>query len=300
MKLEPAFKRRTFCLVLFVLAGAATAQAPKPISPHEKAARDLYRLLGGPDLTRSRTEALVRAMHESRGPEDEDVLRAWCEKVFAAEGLEAETVKLYMRSFSEAELRELVAFGKTPVGQRALSRLPEIVMQAAEIGVRRAEESGPELEAMLEEARREREKQKPLNDDAAQKRTVADIRNTGTAMFSWLTDQLGAAAAGQSQTDMTQIRTDLRQYSPISAQELAELLVPQYIQSVPETDGWGHPYEYYLNVADPLQKQVMSIRSPGKDGRFSADDYTTGPFTPSNYDEDIVWSDGFFVRWPQK
>jgi hypothetical protein len=300
MKLEPAFKRRIFCMVLFVLAGAATAQAPKPISLHEKAARDLYRLLGGPDLARSRTEALVRAMHESRGPEDEDAFRAWCEKVFAAEDLEAETVKLYMRSFSEPELRELVAFGKTPVGQRALSRLPEIVMQAAEIGVRRAEDSAPELEAMLDEARKKQEKQRPLNDDAAQKRTVADIRNTGTAMFSWLTDQLGAAAAGQSQTDMTQTRTDLRQYSQISAQELAKLLVPQYIQSVPETDGWGNPYEYYLNVTDPTARQVMSIRSPGKDGRFSGDDYTVGSFTPSNYDEDIVWADGFFVRWPQK
>jgi len=139
-----------------------------------------------------------------------------------------------------------------------------------------------------------------MNDEAAQKRTVAEIRNTGTAMFSWLTDQLGAAAAGQPQTDTTKAPTDLRQYPQISAQELAEILVPQYLQSVPETDGWGHPYEYYLNVADPTAQQVMSIRSPGKDGRFSTDDYTVGAFTPSKYDEDIVWADGFFVRWPQK
>src|SRR3984893_6156069 len=43
---------------------------------------------------------------------------------------------------------------------------------------------------------------------AKQKRTVADIRNTGTAMFSWLTDQVGAAAAGQTTTvDVTQYGT---------------------------------------------------------------------------------------------
>src|ERR1700730_14681921 len=35
---------------------------------------------------------------------------------------------------------------------------------------------------------------------AKQKRTVADVRNTGTAMFSWLTDQVGAAAAGAAAT----------------------------------------------------------------------------------------------------
>src|SRR3954447_21264732 len=37
---------------------------------------------------------------------------------------------------------------------------------------------------------------------AKQKRTVADMRNTGTAMFSWLTDQVGAAAAGQTATEV--------------------------------------------------------------------------------------------------
>ena len=31
---------------------------------------------------------------------------------------------------------------------------------------------------------------------AKQKRTVADMRITGTAMFSWLSDEVGAAAAG--------------------------------------------------------------------------------------------------------
>src|SRR5947199_8503811 len=37
---------------------------------------------------------------------------------------------------------------------------------------------------------------------AKQKRTVADMRNVGTAMFSWLTDQVGAAAAGQTATEI--------------------------------------------------------------------------------------------------
>src|SRR5437868_13863109 len=39
---------------------------------------------------------------------------------------------------------------------------------------------------------------------AKQKRTVADVRNAGTAVFSWLTYQVGAAAAGAVATiDMT-------------------------------------------------------------------------------------------------
>ena len=35
---------------------------------------------------------------------------------------------------------------------------------------------------------------------AKQKATVGDIRNIGTAWMSWVTDQMSAAAAGQSTT----------------------------------------------------------------------------------------------------
>ena len=131
----------------------------------------------------------------------------------------------------------------------------------------------------------------------AQKRTVADIRNTGTAMFSWLTDQVGAAAAGQSQVPPP---ADLGEYASISHADLATILVPSYIQEVPELDGWESPYEYYLNVGNPLAEKVMSIRSAGKDRAFSGTVYTIGSFDPESLDEDIVWADGFFVRWPQK
>lgn len=140
----------------------------------------------------------------------------------------------------------------------------------------------------------------PEIDREAQRRTVADMRNLGTAMFSWLTDQVGAGAAGQSQNETAGKRIDLGQYSRISHAELEKILVPQYMQSVPEVDGWGHPYELYLNVKNVLAPQVMGIRSPGRDGVLSTGNYTVSGFSPERFDEDIVWADGFFVRWPQK
>jgi len=134
-----------------------------------------------------------------------------------------------------------------------------------------------------------------MNDSARQKRTIADMRNTGTAMFSWLTDQVGAAAAGQTATEI-----DLRDYPSISRANLSTILVPDYIQKVPELDGWEHPYEYSLNVANPLARNVMAIRSPGRDGFTDGDVYSITSFDPGDYDQDILWADGFFVRWPQK
>jgi type IV pilus assembly protein PilA len=131
---------------------------------------------------------------------------------------------------------------------------------------------------------------------AKQKRTVADVRNTGTAMFSWLTDQVGAAAAGASASNVA-----LGSYgSAVGASALNSVLTPQYMQDVPAADGWKTPYEYFLKTASPLDPQVMAIRSAGRNKTFSGATYSVTSFDPTDYDQDIVWADGFFVRWPQK
>ena len=131
---------------------------------------------------------------------------------------------------------------------------------------------------------------------AKQKRTVADVRNAGTALFSWLTDQVGAAAAGQTTTDSV----DLAQYTERTTAEVTQVLVPQYLQSIPVKDGWKNDYQYYLETEKVLKRTVMAMRSGGRDDDFSGDTYTVVGFDPTDYDQDIVWADGFFVRWPQK
>jgi general secretion pathway protein G len=130
---------------------------------------------------------------------------------------------------------------------------------------------------------------------AKQKRTLADMRITGTAMFAWLSDEVGAAASGAV---VTQI--DVNDYQGIGLPDLRGLLIPQYIEHVPELDGWKRPYEYYLNTADPLSQRVMLIGSGGRDGNPVSGTYSVSGFDPTDYDQDILWADGFFVRWPQK
>lgn len=157
-----------------------------------------------------------------------------------------------------------------------------------------------------------------------QQKTVADIRNTGTAMFTWLTDQaalqpdhpavprmaLHAPEIPSSGWSLDFLFSQARaapaqsvamqDYKQVTVAEVEKVLVPKYMASVPKTDAWGHPYEYFMDLKNPLNKQVLAIRSPGRDGKFSSTTYPVGEFTPSSYDEDMVWADGFFVRWPQK
>jgi uncharacterized protein len=146
---------------LFVGSLPAVSQDPVAVLSHEKAARELYRMVGGVKAAEAGAEAMMGMVRGN--PEFapyEDVFRTWYQKVFAAGDLEAELAKLYMHAFSEQELQGLIAFYRTPLGQKALEKLPHLMQQATEIGMRRGKEHAPELQAMLDKAKQEREAQK--------------------------------------------------------------------------------------------------------------------------------------------
>ena len=134
---------------------------------------------------------------------------------------------------------------------------------------------------------------------AKQKRSVADIRNTGTAWMSWLTDQVGAASAGAGKT-WNGTETEDTSYA-----ELFGYLHPSdsffYMQEVPEEDGWKYDYGFGKNP-NLLAANVLIICSSGRDGSF-ADDcagsiHNVEPYVATDYDRDIIWADGYFVQWP--
>src|SRR4051812_26106358 len=116
-----------------------------------------------------------------------------------------------------------------------------------------------------------------------QKRTMADMRITGTALFSWLTDEVGAAAAGQVNSNVA-----LASYGTEKSMAVMEsILVPTYLQVVPPRDGWKFPYEYYVKIEDVHARQVMLIRSRGRNNTpESSSDYTVTSFDPTDYDQD--------------
>lgn len=125
---------------------------------------------------------------------------------------------------------------------------------------------------------------------ARQKRTLADIRLLGTAWMSWLVDEVSAAAAGQQTYDVESL-------PELSLDQLEKLLEPLYIQEIPTVDAWGHPLEVRYS-GDPLSQEVIMIRSPGRDGIYQGTVYENGTYPADDYDQDIVWADGYFVRLP--
>ena len=86
------------------------------------------------------------------------------------------------------------------------------------------------------------------------------MRNIGTALFSWLTDQVGAASAGGT--------VDLSLYTGAANTNIlvAAQLVSQYVQDVPSIDGWKGTYFYRLDTVNPLAARVMAWRAAQTDG----------------------------------
>lgn len=136
---------------------------------------------------------------------------------------------------------------------------------------------------------------------AKQKRTVSDLRNTGTAWMSWLTDQVGAASAGGTKTYST-AGFVVRDY-----EQVYEYLRPTdtffYMQEVPALDGWNNPVQFAANN-NILRPSVMAIAAKARDNEFiqwlgTGADIPVLPFIATDYDQDIVWADGYFVSWPE-
>ena len=135
---------------------------------------------------------------------------------------------------------------------------------------------------------------------AKQKRTISDMRNTGNAWMSWLTDQVGAASAGAGKIFNASL------HSALGYTSLYGYLRPTdtffYMQEIPELDGWRNPMVFGQGT-NLLLSTTMSIYAACRDATQS---YAPGNasidvagFLATDYDQDIIWADGYFVRWPE-
>ena len=126
---------------------------------------------------------------------------------------------------------------------------------------------------------------------AKQKRTVADIRQIGFAVLAWEADLF---QAGEARPPLPE---------ELTAEDLSTFLVPGYLQEVPTLDGWENPMLFSINpnFGEPGSSEWFFVAwSPGRDGEFEdRDPLLVEPFERSEYDNDIIFVDGEFKRFPK-
>ena len=119
-----------------------------------------------------------------------------------------------------------------------------------------------------------------------QKRTMSDMRTMATAIESYAVDNnfYPTAATCPAQSITT---------GAVMTDTSLSVLAPTYIANPVRKDGWDHFMHYGTDVT--TNAQAYGILSYGRDGSIGAVSCTT----TTNFNEDIIYSNGGFVQFPQ-
>ena len=79
----------------------------------------------------------------------EDVMRDFFTKYMSFEVLRDDYALLYADTYSEEDLRGLIAFYQTPLGQRVVATMPDLTAASMELGQRATAEHMPELQQAI-------------------------------------------------------------------------------------------------------------------------------------------------------
>ena len=132
-----------------------------------------------------------------------------------------------------------------------------------------------------------------------QKRTMSDMRTIATAWEARATDTNRYNAAGAI-TALTLCSEE------ITVAQMSSMLVPGYIKLIPTDDAWNNPFRYRadLPVGDAQAASEYLIWSAARNGTTNGSGgWDASPSSPGGatftYNDDIIYSDGVFVQYPE-
>lgn len=295
--------------ILSSLALVPAATGEEISASHRAQARELLRAMELGEQFNSSLPLMIDVMaRQNQGmTRYREVIDAWIRRYMTWEAVEPEMVELYAQTFSEPEMRELVAFYGTPVGKKTARAMPQLTEKGMVIGQRIGQAHAEDLRRMILEHDSAQAGASSVpaavesaeSDRTAQKNSLAAMRDVGTAMMSWLTDQVTAPDWKARPEEAAPAGANWSRCPSISYDALHALLSPLYMLEIPRQDGWGHALEFCLDPHAGGGSFGLGVRSPGRDGRFESVDFVEGKFDPALMDRDIVWLDGYFRAWPQ-
>lgn len=193
--------------------------------------------------------------------------RSLVEPAAAHAAIRAALVEIYANRFTESELAELVAFYGTPTGKKLARATPELVRESLE-------KSRAALEPLI---RRERERLTPWAV------TMNSMRSVAAALEKFSLDNA--------------------EYPQTGFAGLKRLLVPKYLDALPEKDAWGNDF-YYTTTRYGRHYRLVSA---GSDGVFEEDSRAI-PEEGDQFEEttltedltfDLIHANGAFMRLPK-
>jgi hypothetical protein len=151
-------KLRILIVVLCLFVPLA-ARAGEPSPSHVQAAEDLFRTMKFDTLMDQAIDTILKAQAEQK-PElakVQDVVRPFLAKYMSWDALKPQLVAIYTDTFTEAELREVNAFYKTPTGQKAITAMPALMQKGMAIGQKAVQDHIGELQDAIQKKLKEDE-----------------------------------------------------------------------------------------------------------------------------------------------
>lgn len=162
------------CLLLVCLAPlAAWCEEPKPGASHQEAVAELFKLMDIENSARSGAQTMIGVMLDQNAAMEpyRDVLLKWADKTLSWDKMESRLTDLYMQTFTEAEIRDMIVFYKTPTGKKTLEKLPMLMQEGAKIGAELAQEHQGELVEMIQARAKELGEDAGGGDDSGSEET---------------------------------------------------------------------------------------------------------------------------------
>lgn len=152
-------KRLLMLLVLVTCAAVPAGAQPEPTASELATASELL------EVSRSR-ENFIRGMEigmEMGGlgeltPELRAAVRQVMDEHFRYEDIEPEMARLYADLYTEEEMRGMIAFYHTPIGQRMVETLPELMAGSQRVAQERLQAVMPHLVERITEVLEAQEK----------------------------------------------------------------------------------------------------------------------------------------------
>ncbi|MBF7729455.1 DUF2059 domain-containing protein [Pseudomonas sp. N040] len=162
--------RAVFAALLLTLI---STQAMADAASHAAAAKQLLKLVNADQIASpwygQVNQMFAQRFAEAQAPESKKAVLesyqakadATLDKAVGWDKLEPEMVKLYTGGFSEAELKELIAFYQSPLGQKVLKQMPALFSESMKMTQTRLEPVVPQVNQLLEQMSKELAAKKP-------------------------------------------------------------------------------------------------------------------------------------------
>lgn len=90
-----------------------------------------------------------------------EVQRKFIRKYMSFESIKGDLARLYAEEFTEQEMHDLIAFYRTPVGIKTITKMPSLMAKGSQIGTERVKQNMGELFQMIRAEQERQQKTQP-------------------------------------------------------------------------------------------------------------------------------------------